>query len=251
MFEIAGKVVIVTGGTKGIGAGIAEMFSKSGAITVIVSRNQPECERRAEELHKKYNMQAFPHSCDVQKKDSIQELVRDVVQKFGKIDVLVNNAGVSSTKPTVELEEAEWDRIVNTNLKGTFLLCQTVGKQMIEQGGGRIINIASMFGLVGNKAVLPYVSSKGGVVQMTRGLALEWAKYNVLVNAVAPGYVITDINREKLSDPLVRDQILRKTPVHRFGTVEEVASTVLYLASDAASYITGAVYSVDGGWTAQ
>lgn len=251
MFNVKGKIVLITGGTKGIGAGISEIFAQNGANVVIVSRNQMECEDKARELKQRFGVEAYAHSCDVQSKASVELLVHDTVKKFGKIDVTINNAGTSTTKPTVDLEEAEWDRIVGTNLKGVFLLCQAVGKQMIAQGYGKIINIASMFGLVGNKAVLPYVSSKGGVVQMTRGLALKWAANNIQVNAVAPGYVITDINREKLSNEEIRQQVLSKTPLHRFGTVQEIASTVLYLASDEASYITGAIYSVDGGWTAQ
>ena len=130
-------------------------------------------------------------------------------------------------------------------------MSQSVGRKMVEQNKGCIVNVASMFGLVGNKNVLPYVTSKGGVVQMTRGLALEWAQNNIRVNAVAPGYVLTDLNSAKLSEEKLRDQTLRKTPLHRFGVAREIASAVMFLASDEASYVTGAIYSVDGGWTAQ
>ena len=251
MFDLTGKVAIITGATKGLGAGMAEMFAKAGANVVVVSRSQTDCEAKAAALTAEFGAEAYAHSCDVSQMDSIQKLVDDTVAKFGHIDVLVNNAGIAVTKPSVDLTEAEWDRVMNTNLKGVFFLAQAVGRLMIEQKHGKVINIASMFGLVGDKNVIPYLASKGGVLQMTRGLALEWAKHNVQVNAVAPGYVITAINNEELNTESTRKYILGKTPMRRYGEAEEVASVVLFLASYEASYVTGSVYSVDGGWTAQ
>lgn len=251
MFEAKDKVVIVTGATKGIGSGIADVFAETGAKVVVVSRKQTECEAKAAELSEKYGVDAYAHSCDVQDLTSINDLVEDTVKKYGQIDVLVNNAGVAVTKPAVDLTESDWDKVLNTNLKGVFFLCQAAGKHMIEQKKGKIINIASMFGLVGDKNILPYLASKGGVVQITRGLALEWAKYNVQVNAVAPGYVVTAINEKELNTENVRTHIFSKTPMRRYADAREIASTVLYLASDESSFVTGSVYSVDGGWTAQ
>lgn len=251
MFEAKGKVVIVTGATKGIGAGIAEMFAESGAALVIVSRNQAECESKAADLRERFGVAAYAHSCDVKDLASIECLVRDTVDTMGRIDVLVNNAGVAVTKPAAELSEDDWDKVLDTNLKGMFFLSQMVGRHMIHEKHGKIINLASMFGLVGDKGILPYLASKGGVIQITRGLALEWAKYNIQVNAVAPGYVVTSINHEELNTERVRSHIFSKTPLRRYAEVREVAGTVMYLASDEASYVTGSVYAVDGGWTAQ
>ncbi|MFY9175426.1 MAG: glucose 1-dehydrogenase [Peptococcia bacterium] len=250
MFDLTGKVAIVTGATKGLGRGMAEALAQSGANIVVVSRTPKDCENVAKELAE-LGVQTLAQPCDVTKKESIEELVAKTVEKFGKIDILVNNAGTAVTKPALELTEDDWDWVVNTNMKSIFLLSQAVGKHMAEQKSGKVINIASMFGLVGDKNVLPYLASKGGVVQMTRGLALEWTKYNIQVNAVAPGYVITAINEKEFQEEKVYNYITGKTPMRRIGKVEEVAGIVVYLASEASNFTTGAVYTVDGGWTVQ
>lgn len=251
MLDLTGKVAIVTGATKGIGVGIANALAKAGANVVVVSRSQDDCEKKAAELTDTYGKEAYAHNCDVSNLKSIQALVDDTAAKFGKLDILINNAGIAVTKPAVELTEDDWDRVLNTNLKGVFFLCQAAGKLMTEQGAGKIVNVASMFGLVGDKNILSYLASKGGVLQMTRGLALEWARYNVQVNAVAPGYVVTAINSKELNTEATRKHILGKTPMRRYGETDEIANVVLFLVSDEASYVTGSVYSVDGGWTAQ
>ena len=251
LFSMSDKVVIVTGATKGIGAGIADAFAENGAKVVVVSRNQRECEEKAAALKAQYGTETCAHCCDVTSLESIELLTRSVLERFGRINVLVNNAGVAVTKPAENLTEKDWDKVLNTNLKGVFFLSQSVGRQMIRQGYGKVINVASMFGLVGDKGILPYLASKGGVVQITRGLALEWAKYNVQFNAVAPGYVVTDINSCVLNDEKIKAKMFAKTPMRRYARAEEVAGTILYLASDEASYVTGSIYSVDGGWTAQ
>ncbi|MDD2504580.1 MAG: glucose 1-dehydrogenase [Clostridia bacterium] len=250
MFDLTKKTAIVTGATKGLGYSIAMALAESGADIVVVSRNEGDCKRVAEEIKNK-GRKSLAHSCDITKKSMIEDLVNGTIDEFGKIDILVNNAGIAVTKPAVNLTEDDWDRVINTNLKGAFLVAQTVGKKMIEQQYGRIINVASVFGLVGDKNILPYLCSKGGVVQMTRGLALEWAKYNILVNAIAPGYVVTPINKKVLSEEKVQNYLLGKTPLRRFGTPEEIAGAAVFLASDEAGYLTGSILSVDGGWTAQ
>ena len=248
---MSGAVSIVTGATKGIGAGIAELLAEHGASVVVVSRSQADCEAKAAELAGRYATACYPHSCDISELRSIRALVSDTLERFGRIDVLVNNAGLASTIPALRITEEDWDRILDTNLKGVFFLSQAVARCMAERRAGRIINIASMFGMVGDKGILPYLASKGGVLQVTRGLALELAQYNIQVNAVAPGYVVTALNADMLQDPAVQEKIYAKTPMRRYGTVREIASAVLYLASPDASFITGAVYPVDGGWTAQ
>lgn len=250
MFDLTGKTAIVTGSTKGLGKGIAESLAKAGADIVVVSRHQQDCEKTAAQLEI-LGVQILACSCDVSEPDSIHALVKKTLERFGKIDILVNNAGTAVTVPAEEVTENDWDRVVDTNLKGVFFMAQAVGREMIKQKCGRIINIASMFGLVGGKAIIPYLASKGGVIQVTRGLALEWAKHNIRVNAVAPGYVITAINEKELNDENVKKKLFANTPLRRYGTAEEIAGAVVYLASDEASYVTGSVYSVDGGWTVQ
>lgn len=250
MFDLTGKTAIVTGATKGLGYATAHSLADSGANVVIVSRSEEDCIRVSEEIKIK-GVKSMAYACDITQKQMIDSMVEKTVKEFGFIDILVNNAGVAVTKPAEELTEDDWDFVIDTNLKGVFLTSQAVGKRMIKQNHGRIINIASMLGLVGDKNVLPYLCSKGGVVQLTRGLALEWAKYGIRVNGIAPGYVITPINENVLNEEKVRKYLLGKTPMRRFGTAEEVASAVVYLASDEASYITGTILTVDGGWTAQ
>ena len=251
MFDLSGKTAIVTGATKGIGREIAGALARAGSNIVVVSRNQRDCERVAAEIADSAGVSTLAAACDVSKRAAVDELTARACERFGKIDILVNNAGVAVTKPAEELTEEDWDYVLNVDLKGVFLLSQAVGRHMIAQKGGRIINIASMFGLVGSKSILPYLCSKGGVIQMTKGLALEWSRHRITVNAVAPGYVVTPINEAELSDEHIKGSLLKKIPLHRFAAADEVAGAVVYLASDEAGYVTGAVLSVDGGWTAQ
>lgn len=250
MFSIKDKTAIVTGATKGLGYAMAKQLAMAGANIVVVSRSPEDCSRVATELTES-GTRAFGCSCDISNPASIENLVQSTLEHFGRIDILVNNAGTSVTKPAEDLTVEDWDRVINTNLRGVFLLSQAVGKQMILQKGGRIINIASVLGLVGNKGTLPYTSGKGGVIQLTRGLAMEWARHNILVNAVAPGYVVTDMNRDTMEDPRVSGALLTKIPLRRFGKANEIAAAVVFLASDEASYMTGSVLTMDGGWTAQ
>lgn len=250
MFSLNGKTVIVTGATKGLGHAMAKALAKAGAGIVVVSRSPEDCARVAAEVEDAGG-KALACSCDITDSASIENLVAKTLDHFGRIDVLVNNAGTSVTKPAEDLTPDDWDKVFNTNLRGVFLLSQAVGKQMIRQKGGKIINIASVLGLVGNKGTLPYTSGKGGLIQLTRGLAMEWARHNILVNAIAPGYVVTDMNRETLEDGHVMGALLSKIPLKRFGSADEIAGAVVFMASDAASYMTGSVLTMDGGWTAQ
>lgn len=249
-FDLTGKVAIVTGATKGLGYGMALGLAQAGADIVVVSRTPADCEKVAAEI-KGMGRKALAQPTDVSKPESVQKLVDSAVKEFGKIDVLVNNAGTAVTKRAEDLTEEDWDRVVNTNLKGVFMLTQAVGRVMIGQKAGKIINIASIFGFVGDKSVLPYLASKGGVLQLTRGLAMEWARHNIQVNAVAPGYVITPMNEKELSQEKVRNYLIKKIPMRRFGDIPEIAGAVVFLASDAASYVTGTCIAVDGGWLAQ
>ncbi|HEY8450401.1 MAG TPA: 3-oxoacyl-ACP reductase family protein [Bacillota bacterium] len=248
-FRLDGKVAIVTGGSKGIGRGLAEVLARAGAAVAVSSRHLEQAEAAAAEL-RALGAEALALRADVKQRADVEAMVQAVRERFGRIDVLVNNAGTVVAKPALDLTEEDWDHVLDTNLKGAFLCSQAAGRVMIEQGGGSIINIASIMGAVGDVALAAYCASKGGVVLLTKALAAEWARHGVRVNAIGPGYIKTDFNREALKDERILDRILRKTPLRRLCTIEDLAGTCLLLASDAGSYITGQTFYIDGGWTA-
>jgi NAD(P)-dependent dehydrogenase (short-subunit alcohol dehydrogenase family) len=242
---------IVTGSTKGIGRGLADALAQVGANIVVVSRSQRDCERVAAEIAEAYRVDTLAWSTDVTDATGIAGLISKTVDRFGRIDVMVNNAGSAITKKAEELTEADWDRVINVDLKAVFFCAQAAGKVMIEQKAGKIINIASIFGLVGDKQVLPYCVAKGGVVQMTRALALEWAKHNIQVNALCPGYVVTPMNEADLMDERISSHILRKIAMRRYGQVSDMTGACVFLASEESRYMTGQTLVVDGGWTCE
>jgi NAD(P)-dependent dehydrogenase (short-subunit alcohol dehydrogenase family) len=250
MFELKGKSAIVTGSTKGIGRAIAEGLAGAGADVVIVSRNQADCDTVAAAI-RGMGSDALGGAADVTRPGDIERLVRAALERFGKIDVLVNNAGGAITKKAVDITEEDWDRVVDLDLKSVFFCSQAVGREMIRRSGGKIINIASILGLVGEKMVLPYCAAKGGVIQMTRALALEWAKHNIQVNAVCPGYVVTAINAAEFSNEKVYRHIVDKIPAGRLGETRDMVGAVIFLAAGASDFMTGQTITVDGGWTAQ
>ena len=247
--SLEGKVALVTGATKGLGYGMAHGLADAGADLVVVSRSQDDCEKVASEITKK-GREAFPQSADMRDLSSIDSLVEKTVQQFGRIDILVNNAGTAITKPPQEITEAEWDFVLDLNLKGAFFAAQRIGKQMIKQNSGKIINVASVFGFVGDGNILAYCASKGGLILMTKSLALAWARYNIQVNAVAPGYIETEMNTEVLNRDNVFKHLMNNTPVKRLGKVEDVVGAVVYMSSPASDYMTGQSIVVDGGWLA-
>lgn len=249
--DVKGKICVVTGSTKGIGKGIAEALAENGGTVVICSRKQNECDAVAAEIREKYGVDAIGVSADITKTEAIENLFNTVMEKYGRVDVLVNNAGSAITKRAEDLTEEDFDHVLALDLRAVFFCSQAAGKIMIKQKSGKIISIASVLGVVADKQVLPYCVAKGGVLQMTRALALEWAKYNIQVNAICPGYVITEINRKELTDEKIGGGLLRKTAMRRFGEVEEIAGAAVYLASDASSYTTGEPIIVDGGWCAE
>lgn len=248
--NLTDRVAIVTGGSKGLGEAMALGLARHGATVVVVSRHIEESRRVAEEILQMGN-RSLALSCDVTNANDVDRMVSDVVKALGHIDILVNNAGVNVRNPALEIREEDWDTVLTTNLKGVFLVAQRVGQEMVRCGHGKIINTASMFGLVGAPMLAPYCASKGGVIQLTRTLALEWSKHNVQVNAIAPGYIKTALNSEWLSDPERLRGILDMVPMSRLGCVEDVVGPVLFLASEWSDYVTGAVIPVDGGWTAR
>jgi len=248
--DLKNKVAIVTGSTKGIGRGIVEGLAKAGADVVIVSRNQDDCNQVAKEI-KEFGHDALPVATDVTNLNAIDELVKKVTEYYGKIDILVNNAGSVITKKAEDLTEADWDRVLNVDLKGVFFCAQAVGRQMISQKQGKIINLASILGLVGDRQVLPYCVSKGGVIQMTKALALEWAKHKIQVNALCPGYVITPMNEADLNNEKIYNHIIKKIPMRRLGEIGDMVGAAVFMASNASDYMTGQTLVVDGGWTAE
>ncbi|WP_406677110.1 SDR family NAD(P)-dependent oxidoreductase [Moorella sp. ACPs] len=249
--DVKDKVALVTGSTKGIGYGIALALAENGADLIITSRHQEDCEKVAETI-RGMGRRALAKASDVTDAASIKALVEAAIKEYGRIDVLVNNAGTAITKRAEDLEEADWNRVINVDLKGVFLCSIEVGKQMIAQKKGKIINVASILGLVGERMVLPYCVAKGGVIQMTRALALEWARYNIQVNAICPGYVLTPMNEADIKgNEKIYNNIIKKTPLRRLGEIEDMVGAVIYLASEASNYMTGQIMVVDGGWTAE
>lgn len=248
--NLRGRVALVTGSTKGIGRGIIEGLAQAGADVVVVSRNQEDCNRVAEEI-RGHGRKALPVATDVTNLQAIENLVKKMVEYYGQIDILVNNAGSAITKKAEDLTEADWDRVLNVDLKGVFFCAQAVGRQMIAQKSGKIINVASILGLVGDRQVLPYAVAKGGVIQMTKVLALEWAKHNIQVNALCPGYVITPMNEADLKNEKIFNHVTKKIAQRRLGEISDMIGAAVFMASAASDYMTGQSLVVDGGWTAE
>ncbi|MBS4192369.1 3-oxoacyl-ACP reductase FabG [Bacillus sp. FJAT-49705] len=245
-FDLSGRVAIVTGGSKGLGSGMAYALAEQGADIVIVSRNQAEGELVAAKI-RGMGRKSMALSVDVQDISSISQMVKTVTKEFGRIDILINNAGVGITKFALEVTEEDWDKVVDTNLKGVFFCAQAVARVMKEQKYGKIINISSLAGVKGSNAMAPYCASKAGVINLTRALAKEWARYHIYVNAIAPGYIQTSLNEEELSNESFRNKILSAMPIKRLGELDDLAGTVVLLASEASSYMTGQTIFIDGG----
>ena len=248
LFDIRGKVALVTGASKGLGKAMAMGLAKAGADLALCARDLDELERSRAEAGS-HGVTAKAYRMDVLARASIRETVDSIVRDFGRIDILVNNAGVNVRKPVTQLAEEEWDLVLDTNLKGYFLVAQAVAPHMIARGKGKIINIASIMGTVALDNLVAYASSKGGVVQMTKVMAIEWAKHNINVNAIGPTYFETPLVAVLRDDPERFRFINERTPMGRWGQPEELEGTVIFLASQASDFITGQTIYVDGGWT--
>jgi len=247
--ELNGKVAVVIGGTSGIGRAIAHGLAEAGADVVPTSRRLEQVETTAAEIEER-GRQTLRLTSDVSTRDSLQNLLDECVKKFGKVDILVNSAGRTKRAPTVDFDEGDWNDIIETNLTGTLRACQVFGKHFLENGYGRIINIASLSTFVSLFEVAAYSASKAAVASLTKSLAIEWAKHGVNVNAIAPGVFKTDLNRELLESSDRGREFQTRTPMGRFGQVEELAGAAVFLASEAASFVTGEVLVVDGGFLA-
>lgn len=252
LFGLEDRVSVVIGATGELGGALAEGLCRAGSHVVIVGRDDDTGRRRSEEFDdlSETGTVVFEH-CDVTSKSQLQALVAAVDDQFGRIDVVVNAAGVNSDTPFLEIEEEEWNHIMDVNLKGVFFACQVFGQYLIDQGeGGSIINVSSMAGITPLSRVFTYSASKAGLINLSKNLAREWAPHNIRVNCLAPGFFPAEQNREILSEERVED-ILRHTPMDRFGESKELVGTALLLASgQAGSFITGANIPVDGGYSA-
>jgi NAD(P)-dependent dehydrogenase (short-subunit alcohol dehydrogenase family) len=249
--DLTGKVALVTGGSAGIGLSIAELLCGAGASVAIVGRRKEVLEEAESHLVKKFpNGDVFSVSADTSKVSDIKEMTARVIERFGRIDILVNNAGTNVLNYALDVTEEEWDRVMDLNTKGLFFCCQEVGKHMVKQGSGKVINMASQMGLVGLYKRAAYCTSKGGVVQLTKVLGIEWAPYNIQVNAIAPTFVETPLTRPLLENKEFYDDVIRRIPMGKLAQPEDVAGAALYLASDLSNFVTGHTLPVDGGWVA-
>ncbi|MEJ2211405.1 MAG: SDR family oxidoreductase, partial [Anaerolineae bacterium] len=249
-FRLDDRVALVTGASKGIGYGLAKALAHAGAKVAVAARSIEALQKLAAEIRAEGG-EAQPFALDVSDVVQIEETVKRVQWQFGRLDILVNNAGLGANHPALEVTEADWDEMMDVNLKGLFFCCQAAGRIMLEQGYGRIINMSSQASVVGIRDHAVYCASKGGVNQLTKVLALEWSAQGVTVNAVAPTFIYTPGTAERLDDPDYLAGVLDRLPIGRVGTIGDVAGAVIYLASPAGSLVTGHILLVDGGWTAQ
>ncbi|MCG7334728.1 SDR family oxidoreductase [Sporosarcina sp. ACRSM] len=248
--ELEGKKVLIVGGGKGIGKDIAFAFARRGSNVIITGRNEDDLRKTTEELREiKPNCSYL--TADIQNVHEIYTMIDAAVSRLGQIDVLINNAGINIPKPALEVTEEDWDRVLDTNLKGSFFCSQRAGKYMIEQQiPGKIINIVSQMAFVGYIKRVAYCSSKGGAVQMTKALAIEWAPHQIKVNAVAPTFIETDFTKQMFDDEDFYQDVISRIPLGTLAKPSDVTGAVLFLASNMANFITGETIRVDGGWTA-
>jgi NAD(P)-dependent dehydrogenase (short-subunit alcohol dehydrogenase family) len=247
--SLAGKTAVVVGGTSGIGRALSLGLAEAGADVVASARRKEQVEETAAAIEAA-GRRTLRVASDVSDRASLENLLARTLEHFGKVDILINCAGKIKRAPTLTFPEEEWQSIIDTNLTGTLRACQIFGKHMLERGYGRIVNIASLNSYVALAEVAAYAASKAAVASLTRSLAVEWSKHGVVVNAIAPGVFRTALNAELLDSTPRGKELLMRTPMGRFGKTEEVVGAAIYLSSDAASYVTGQVLVVDGGFLA-
>ena len=249
LFNISGKVALVTGGSVGLGAQMATALAEAGADLILTARRVERCEATAEKIRRDCGVKVAALGCDVGEESQVREVVDRALQEFGRIDILINGAGTTWGAPAVDFPYKGWKKVLDVNLNGTFFCCREAGRAMIRQGRGKIVNIASIAGLIGAEPekmdTVAYQASKTAVVGLTRDLAAKWARYHINVNAIAPGWFPTEMTAWTMEDHA--DLLLQGIPMKRFGGDDDLKGAVLFLASEASSYVTGHVLTVDGG----
>jgi NAD(P)-dependent dehydrogenase (short-subunit alcohol dehydrogenase family) len=250
-FKLTGKVALVTGGARGLGRTIALALAEAGADVALAGRTISSLEDTARELAGLTGRRVQPFAADVTKLDDVTRLAAEVASAMGPVDILVNNAGNNIRGNIQDLSEADWDSVLDTNLKGPFLVSRAIGPDMVKRGWGRVINLGSILSSIALPGRAPYSSAKAGVTALTRVLGLEWAGTGVTVNAICPGPFGTEMNRPLLDDPVKYQEFVRNIPMGRWGELDELAGLVVLLASPSSSFITGASIYIDGGWTAR
>ncbi len=252
MFDLSGRVAVVTGCSTGLGVQMAKALASQGASIVALARRQDKIDAVAKEIHDTYGVDTLAVKCDITDTEMVEKAVDEVLVHFGKIDILINNAGTGAVAPAEDITDDQFSNELNIDLFGTFKVARAVAKKaMIPANYGRIINIASMYGLVGNKVApsSPYHAAKGGVVNLTRALAGEWGKYGITVNSICPGYFYTPLTKETLDSDYFKEYAKTAIPLERYGVEGELDAAAIFLASNASSYVTGISLPVDGGYT--
>lgn len=249
LLGLRNKVVLITGAGKGIGYETAKVFASQKTKLAVISRSEEDLVKLEQEVGLDADY-FFAMAGDVSDPQVVIQFVDEVIQRFGRIDVLVNNAGIRFRKKFLEITYEDWQHVMNVNLGSTFLFCQEVGRHMLSQGSGRIINMASIVGTLGLPELVGYAASKGGIISLTKSLALEWAENNINVNVIAPGFCKTSYSENFKNNSGLYDFTIERTPMRKWGESDDIAKTCVYLASDLSNYVTGEVINVDGGWSA-
>lgn len=250
-FNIKGQTAIVTGASSGLGVIFAEALAECGANIVLAARRKERLVKLADTLKKDHDVKVIPVETDVSQEPDVVRMVNVAVKEFGSIEILVNNAGIASLSPSVEMTVDEWKKVIDVNLTGVFLCARTTAREMIKKNYGKIVNIASIYGAVGDIFhAAPYYASKGAVINLTRAFAIEWAQFKINVNAIAPGFFPSEMTEQVFKDENALKHIISRTPLGRTGEPSDLKAVLVYLASPASNYVTGQTIFVDGGWTA-
>lgn len=250
LFDLHGKNALVTGGNRGLGYGIVEGLCEAGANVIILASSDSVFTAADDFRQKGFCVSGV--KCDLSNKNDIDVAFGEIMELFdGKIDILVNNAGIQRRNRCEDFLASDWDDVLNVNLRSVFQLCQLAGRQMIKNGGGKIINLASMLSFFGGFTVPAYAASKGGVAQLTKALSNEWASKNININAIAPGYMATEMNTKLIQDEKRNSEILARIPAGRWGTAQDIKGLAIFLASNASNYMNGAIIPIDGGYLAK